>query len=165
LRDSMSTSVRLLSVLPAELPTAIERLQLEARDQKRTLAALQGDLARYRADEYAAASEEVSLKSKGTDAGRCRLVARAIDGDAASLKTLAAAIVTKPGFVVVLVSTSTPAFIVVARSSGVELSSQLLVTQLIAEFGGKGGGRSELSQAGGLFGHTALILNAAISKL
>ncbi len=46
LRDAMTASVRLLSVLPVELPAAIERLQADARDQKR---AMDGAAARPRA--------------------------------------------------------------------------------------------------------------------
>ena len=141
LRDAMSASVRLLSVLPMELPHAIERLQADAKDQKRALIGLQNDLARYRAEELAASAEEI---------GACRLVARAIDADANGLKSLAAAITAKPGYLVVLVSTSTPTTVVIARSSDVQTSAQQLLQGLIAEFGGRGGGRAEMSQGGGL---------------
>ena len=67
LRDAMTASVRLLSVLPEELPAAIERLQADAKEQKRSMVALQGDLARYRAEELAAGAEEVRL----ADSYRC----------------------------------------------------------------------------------------------
>ena len=142
LRDAMGASVRLLSVLPDELPAGIERLQVEAKEQKRSMIALQGDLARYRADEMAAGAEDV--------AGGCRLVARAIDADANGLKALASAIVEKPGYLVVLVSASTPALVVIARSGNVTISAQQLLAKLMAEFGGRGGGRPEMAQGGGL---------------
>jgi len=77
MRDTMAASVRLLSVLPEELPAAIERMQLEAKEQKRATMALQIDLARYRAAEIAASAE-------ATPAGK--LVTRAVDGDANLLK-------------------------------------------------------------------------------
>ena len=48
-RDVVAASVRLLSVLPDELPAAIERMQGEAKDQKRAAAAAQNELARFRA--------------------------------------------------------------------------------------------------------------------
>ena len=151
LRDSMSASVRLLSVLPAELPGAIERLQADARDQKRAMVALQAELARYQADALAANAEEVELKAgPGGVAERCRLVMRAVDADANGLKSLATAIVARPRFLVVLVSTSTPALVVIARSGDVPTSAQQLLSSLIAQFGGRGGGRPELSQGGGL---------------
>ena len=174
LRDAMTASVRLLSVLPGELPAAIERLQADAREQKRSMVALQGDLARYHAEELAAGAEEVRLKPpfdvaqggpealEGPDATvTCRLVARAIDADANGLKVLAAAIAAKPGYLVVLVSSSTPALAVVARSANVGISAQQLLTALIAQFGGRGGGKPELAQGGGLTASPDGILNAA----
>src|SRR5262249_17477428 len=105
LRDASAASGPLLSALPGELPASIERLQADAKDLKRAMIALQNDLARYRAGEIAASAEKVRLKP---DAREVLLIARAIDGDANVLKSLAAAITSEPGFVVVLVSTSSP---------------------------------------------------------
>jgi alanyl-tRNA synthetase len=150
LRDTVTASVRLLSVLPAELPAAIERLQADAKEQKRALEGLQRDLAGYRADELAAGAEETATG---------RLVARAVDADANGLKALATAIVAKPGFVVVLISSSTPALAVIARSADVNVSSQKLLASLIAEFGGRGGGRPEMAQGGGLAASADAILS------
>jgi alanyl-tRNA synthetase len=147
LRDSIAASVRLLSVLPGELPDAIERLQGEARDQKRSMIALQNELARFHAEELAAQAADLEPKNDGSPR---RLVMHAVDADANALKSLAAAIVAKPGFLVVLVSRSTPLLVVVARSADVTVSAQQVLSQLIAAFGGRGGGRSELAQAGGL---------------
>ena len=158
LRDAMTASVRLLSVLPGELPAAIERLQADVKEQKRSMVALQGDLARYHAEELAAGAEEVRLKPDTTVT--CRLVARAIDADANGLKVLAAAIAAKPGYLVVLVSSSTPALAVVARSANVGISAQQLLTALIAQFGGRGGGKPELAQGGGLAASADAILAA-----
>jgi alanyl-tRNA synthetase len=151
LRDAMTASVRLLSVLPVELPAAIERLQADAKEQKRAMDGLQRDLAAYRADELAAGAEETAT---------CRLVARAVDTDANGLKALATAIVAKPGFLVALVSSSTPALAVIARSADVTVSSQKLLASLIGQFGGRGGGRPELAQGGGLAAPADAILAA-----
>jgi alanyl-tRNA synthetase len=159
-RDAMSASVRLLSVLPAELAGAIERLQADARDQKRAMTGLQSELARYRAEELAANAEEITLKSGNADARRCLLVARAQDADANGLKSLAAAITAKPGFLVALVSASTPALVVIARSSDVDVSAQQLLAKLMAQFGGRGGGRPEMSQGGGLSATSNAIIDA-----
>jgi alanyl-tRNA synthetase len=159
LRDAMTASVRLLSVLPGELPAAIERQQADAKEQKRSMVALQNDLARYHAEELAAGAEEVRLKPDATVT--CRLVARAIDADANGLKALATAIAAKPGYLVVLVSSSTPALAVVARSANVGISAQQLLAALIAQFGGRGGGKPELAQGGGLAASPDGILNAA----
>jgi alanyl-tRNA synthetase len=166
LRDAISASVRLLSVLPAELPGAIERLQADARDQKRTITGLQSELATYRADELAANAEEITLKVGSTGAtSRCRLVAQPLDSDANVLKSLAAAIAARPGFLVVLVSTSMPALIVIARSSDVDVSAQQLLAKLMTEFGGRGGGRPEMAQGGGLSGTPEAIFHSVRAHL
>ena len=152
LRDSVAASVRLLSVLPEEIPAAIERLQGEAKDQKRAFSALQTDLARFRADELAQTAETTSPG---------QLVLRSIDGDAASLKSLAMAIASKPGHVVVLVSQSRPLLIVAARSADVSMSAQSVVGEVTKQFGGRGGGKSELAQAGGVDADSDAVLAAA----
>jgi alanyl-tRNA synthetase len=146
LRDAVTASVRQVSVQPEELAGAIERLQSEAKEQKRSVVALQGDLARYRAVELAASGEEVRLKPDTT----CRLVARALDADANGLKAMATAIVAAPGYLVALVSVSQPALVVVARSADVDLSAQQLLAGLVAKFGGRGGGKPDFAQGGGL---------------
>ena len=42
------------------------------------------------------------------------------------------------------------AVVVVARSSDVTVSSHQVLAKLIAQFGGRGGGKGELAQGGGL---------------
>lgn len=152
LRDTVGATVRRLSVLPEEVPAAIERLQAESKEQQRSLVALQIELARFRADELAASAEV-------TSAGR--LVLRARDADANGLKALASAIVAKPGYLVVLVSTTRPTLVVVARSSDVAASAQQIVASLTAAFGGRGGGRPEMAQCGGLDASAEAVLDAA----
>jgi alanyl-tRNA synthetase len=154
-RDTLSAAMGLLSVAADEVPGAIERLLADARDQKRAGTALQMELARYRAAELAASAEV-------TDRGR--LVVRAIDADANGLKSLAAAIVAidaSPGYVVVLASTSTPALVVVARSAGVDVKANDVLAALTSKFGGRGGGKPDLAQGGGLTGSSQEILDAA----
>jgi len=151
-RDTLAGAVRLLSVLPGDLPGAIERLMAEAREQQRVLTALRQDLASYRAREMADAAEPGAVG---------RLVLRAVDGDANVLRSLASAIVSRPGFVVVLVSSVRPALVVVARSADSSLSANDVIKGLTAEFGGRGGGKPELAQAGGLDGSPDDILAAA----
>jgi alanyl-tRNA synthetase len=156
LRDAAGASVRLLSVLPEELPGSIERLQAELKEQKRAHSAQQQELARYRADELAAAAESLPA---------AQLVARAIDADANTLKAMAASIASRPGFVVALLSASTPTLAVIARSDGVNVSAQQVMTALIARFGGRGGGRPELAQGGGLVGSADAIVAAVREML
>ena len=154
MRDALGGAVRLLSVLPEELPGAIERLQNDARDRQRALTALQQDLAGYRASELAATAE---LTAAG------HLVLRSADTDANGLKALASAIVSRPGFLVVLVGTARPALVVVARSKDGSAAANQVVAALTAKFGGRGGGKPDLAQGGGLDGEPDEILAAARS--
>jgi alanyl-tRNA synthetase len=152
MRDALAGSVRLLSVVPHDLPGAIEKLQSESRDRQRTLTSLQQELARYRADDLAASAEQLP---------NGRLVARVLDADANGLKSLASAIVANPGYIVILVSDTSPALAVVARSADVPVAAQRVIAELTARFGGRGGGKPDLAQAGGLHADSADILSHA----
>ena len=141
LRDTSAASARLLSVPAGALPEAVERLLADAKDQRRRLAGLQSDLTRYRAEELAAAAEPTALG---------RVVLRALDADAGVLKTLAAAVVSCGGLIVVLASATRPVLVVVARSPDIGVSSNQILARLTARFGGRGGGKPDLAQGGGL---------------
>jgi len=156
LRDSTARSASLLSVQAAELPGAIERLQADAKEQRKAQAALQAELARYRA-------EELVAQARATPRGR--LAAAALDADGGLLKTLASTITSRPGFVAVLVSSGRPALIVVARSSDVDVAANDLLARLVARFGGKGGGKPDLAQGGGLEAESGQILAEASAIL
>jgi alanyl-tRNA synthetase len=152
LRDLVSASSRLLSALPDGIPTSIERLLEEARTQKRTIGALQSALSQSQAASLAAAAEVHPFG---------RLVLQSIEGDAAALKDLALALVGRPGVAAVIVSTVAPCLVVVARSADLHLSSRDLVASLMQKFGGRGGGRPELAQGGGLAAPPEAILAEA----
>ncbi len=77
------------------------------------------------------------------------------------LKSIASAAAGTPGVSAAVFSTSTPALVVAARSSGVGTDASAVVRALIARFGGKGGGKPELAQGGGLTGDVAAMLAAA----
>jgi alanyl-tRNA synthetase len=156
LRDASAAAGRLLSTSIAELPGAIERLHAETRDQRRALSALQTDLVRYRAEELAA---------EGAPTPRGRLVLRAMDADAGGLKAMASAVVSRPGFIAVLVSAAAPTLIVVARSRDVDMAANHLLSELTAGFGGRGGGTPELAQGGGFDAAAETILDAARRKI
>jgi alanyl-tRNA synthetase len=155
IRTTVTESARLLSIMPAELPAAIERLQAECRDARRTSKDLRTALAAFEAEALAASAERH---------GGLSLVARAMDGwDAHGLKLLASQIAGRPGFVVVLISSPAPSAIVVARSAGLNADSAAILKALTMRFGGKGGGRPELAQGGGLSGAPAEMAEAARS--
>jgi alanyl-tRNA synthetase len=150
-RDTIASGVRLLSVLPEEIPATVERMQGDAREQKRAAAAVQTELAKFRARELADAAESID----GTAA-----VLRAVDADANGLKALATAVAAASHSVVVLVSTTRPALVVAARSSDAAVSAQQIIARLTGKFGGRGGGKPELAQAGGLDASAEEILTA-----
>ena len=107
LRDAVAGSVRALSVLPAELPAAIERLQADGKDQRKQIKDFQSKLAVQEADALADAAD-VAV------GGETRLVAASLAGwDAAGLKAIAARIVERPGYVAILVGEPAPAALVV----------------------------------------------------
>jgi alanyl-tRNA synthetase len=142
LRDAVSGAARQLSVLPAELPGAVERLQSESRDVRRQLRGLTEQLAKYHARDVAMKAELV---------GSVQVVIQAIAGyEANGLKVLAASIVSEGRRLAVLLTAERPALCVVARSADVALDASALLKGLVAQFGGKGGGKPDLAQGGGL---------------
>jgi alanyl-tRNA synthetase len=153
LKNSVSGSVRLLSVLPDELPSAIEKLQAAGRSQQKSQEGLY---------ERLAAHEAASLTSSAEKVGAVNVVASAVSGwDANGLKKLASSIVGKPATVAVLITTESPALIVVSRSQDLALDTGVLLKDLIDRFGGRGGGKGAMAQGGGLAGEPRAILDAA----
>ena len=119
-------------------------MQSEVKELKRTAKDLYSRLATYEADALASRAESI---------GPIRFTFAAIDGsDANSLKQIATAIVTRPGHAAVVLSAPPPAFIVVARSTDVSLDAGAFLKRMLMRFGGKGGGRSDLAQGGGMEG-------------
>jgi alanyl-tRNA synthetase len=143
-RDALAATNRLLSVSPAELAPAIERLQGENKALARAARGFQEQLAGHVAAELVASGERVN--------GRI-LVARAMDGwDAAGLKAIAAGVAKHPGAAAATFSASTPALVVIARAADLAVDASAVLKALVARFGGKGGGKPDLAQGGGLVG-------------
>ncbi|HET9468559.1 MAG TPA: alanyl-tRNA editing protein [Vicinamibacterales bacterium] len=153
LKSSVSGSVRLLSVLPDELPSAIEKLQAAGRTHQKSQEGLYERLAAHEAASLAASAQKI---------GNANVVATAISGwDANGLKKLASSITAKPSMVAVLLTTDSPALIVVARSQDLSLDTGAILKVLIDQFGGRGGGKGAMAQGGGLAGEPSAILEAA----
>ena len=141
-RDVVSGSVRALSVLPGELPAAIERLQEESKELRKQAKGFQEKLAEREGVRLAAAAPEVH---------GVRVVVEALDGwDVAGLKGLAAAATSSARACVVLVTATPPVSIVIACSPTVSLDANVTLQQLTHRFGGRGGGKPGLAQGGGL---------------
>jgi alanyl-tRNA synthetase len=154
LSEAVAGSVRQLSVLPAELPAAIERLQGDAKELRRQIKGYQ---------EQVAASRAAALVAEAVPApGGARAVVTVMEGwDANGLKLIASRAVEQPGIVAVLLSAPTPSAIVVARSGDVATDAGAVLRQIVGRFGGKGGGRPELAQGGGIAAAPADVLEFA----
>ena len=153
LREVVDQSGRALSVGATELAAAIERLQAEGKDLRKQIKDFQGKLASHEADALADAAAPV---------GSARLVSAALPGwDANGLKTIAARIAERPGHAAVLVGGPSASPIVVARAQDVALDSGALLKALVERHGGKGGGRPELAQGGGIIAPSAEVLQSA----
>ena len=157
LRDAVAASVRALSVLPAELPAAIERLQGENKDLNGKLKDVRIRLAGLEADALAGAAVDVgTVKFVGTWRPYF---------DATVLKVIAQGIVQRPGHVAVLIGEMATSPIVVARSPDVAVDAGVLLKQLVQRHGGKGGGRPELAQGGGLTSQWTDVIESAVEIL
>ena len=157
LRDVTTATSRSLSVGVAELPDAVSRMAGELKDQQRRIKQLQEQVTAQMAAELRAAAPTGRLGA--------RVVVRDQPGwDAAAIKCLAAAVVSVPGFVVVLTGEGSPVPVVVARSSDVTFDAGAWIKDATAAMGGRGGGRPEMAQ-GGLAAGTGDILARANETL
>ena len=152
-RDAFTATNRVLSVGAVELAPAIERLQGENKTLGRTVRTLQEQLAVH---------VGADLVARATRAGDRVVVVEALEGwEAAGLKAVAAAVAATPGGCAAVFSSTTPMLVVVARAADVSLDAGAVLKALTAEFGGKGGGKPDMAQGGGLTGDPASILAAA----
>lgn len=151
-RESLAAMQKHLSVPPVEMAAAIERMQEDAKSAQRTLRGFQ---------ERLAAHEATALMAKGIP------VIAVIDGwDAQGIKSIAgAATAANPDAIVVLFTSATPAQVVIARGANAKVDAGALLKQLAAKFGGKGGGKPDLAQGGGLNAGGADLIDAARSLL
>jgi len=157
LRDAVAGSVRVLSVLPQELPSALEKLQADGKGLRKTISGLQAALAVHEADRLLAAAHP------GT--GRRVITEIYEDWDVAGLKTIASSLIARDPVAVALVAGGPAATVVVASAPSLGLDAGAVVKRLTDRFGGRGGGRPDMAQAGGLAGHTAEIAVAARALL
>ena len=94
------------------------------------------------------------------------MIATVVEGwDAAGLKTIASGLAAYGNVAAALVSATSPASVVIARSPDVRIDGGGLLRELLAAFGGRGGGKPELAQGGGLNGSPVDIVNAARGML
>ena len=157
-RDAMTATQRHLSVAPEEMAAAIERMQADAKTQQKIVRGMQEKLA---------TQEAQGLIAKGTRAGARLVIAEAIEGwDAPGLKAMAvAAAALDPAAAIALFTTTTPALVVIAKGSNGGIDAGAVLKELVAKFGGKGGGKPDLAQGGGLSGTSPELLASARALL
>ena len=90
---------------------------------------------------------------------------RVVEGDMTWLKLLAAAFTARPGRIAVLVSKELPAGVVVAASPDTGVAANTVLAGLTASFGGRGGGKADLAQGGGLAADPETIVEKARSAI
>ena len=157
LRDTVRDSSGLLSIAAGELPQAIERLQGEGKELRRRLKDVGARLAVFEAEALAAKAETVA---------GFRMIVEALAADASTLKTMAQTIASSPGHVAVLVTSASPVSIVVAKSADVSaVDAAGVLKAMLGRFGGKGGGRPEMAQGGGLDAPAEIVVAAARALL
>ncbi len=143
-RDAVTGAVRTLSVLPHELPDGIGRLQVQVKDAEKRIRDLQLELAGHAGAALATTAETIG--------GRACVVA-VVDGyDASTLKPLVSAACSHGAAVAVVFTREQPALVACARSASDTFDCGALVKTLCLRFGGRGGGRPESAQGGGLDG-------------
>jgi alanyl-tRNA synthetase len=156
-RDALAATGRVLSVSPEELAPAIERLQHEQRQMQKQMRGLQEQLAVFEAEALAASAERAPDRA---------VVVRVMPGlDATALKAHAAALAAREGLAAALFSAESPVLVVVARHPSVPVDAGAVVKALIAAFGGRGGGRPDLAQGGGLTAAPDALVAAARALL
>jgi alanyl-tRNA synthetase len=152
-RDVVAGCIHGVSVVPEELPGAIERMQAENKDLRKTIRTQQEQLAKY---------EAIALADRALQVGERLLVVESVpQADATVLKALATSIASRAGYDAALFSADAPCLVVVARSPGGAMDAGVVLRRLVERFGGKGGGRADLAQGGGLAGDRAEILDEA----
>ncbi|WP_239491561.1 DHHA1 domain-containing protein [Luteitalea sp. TBR-22] len=139
LRDAVDASARALSVAATDVPDAIAKLRDDLKQEQRR--------ARELADRLVTL-EAASLEARVDPAGV--LVAHLPDADAQGVRQAASQLVSTPGRLVALLGGPSPHALVIARSADREADAGALVRQVCAAHGGKGGGRPDLAQAGGV---------------
>ena len=150
LRDAVAASTRVLSVLPEDLPDALRRLQDDAKEQRKLATALRATLAGYEAEAWLEQAQPL---------GPFKVIVRTMAGaDVNGLKTMASALAGTAGTAVVLLTETAPFQVVVARAADVPLDAGAVLRTLAGQYGGKGGGKPDLAQGGGLTGDVRQVL-------
>jgi alanyl-tRNA synthetase len=138
----ITTIAGIFTTDPSQTPVLVERNLAQVKELQRRLDELTAQLLSYEADSLLAAARPLN---------GARLVTLASDDlDVAGLRTLAGALIAKPGVIALLASTGGGKLSVVfARSQDLSLHVGNLLRNTLQQFGGSGGGRADFAQGGG----------------
>jgi alanyl-tRNA synthetase len=141
LRDLVAAVSKKLSAGPEDFGASIDRLRADFSAMKKAGAVRDRELAGYRAAALAASAVPVP-------AGH--LVSAVVESDAEEAKALASAIAARDAYIAVIVTSAQPVLVAVACAPSAGVAANEILSGLTAAFGGRGGGRRDLAQAGGL---------------
>ena len=157
LRDTVRDSSGLLSIAAGELPQAIERLQGEGKELRRRSRTPTRGWRPSKPRPWQRPPRKPAVC--GWSSARWPIATPNV------LKLMAQTVAAKPGHVAVLLSQNLALSIVVARSADAPVDAARLLKTLIGRFGGKGGGRPEMAQGGGLDASAESVVAAARALL
>lgn len=134
-----------------DLEAALEKVQSDAADTWKQLAAAEKKLAEYVGRDLAA---------------RGKVVVEVFEGKGLEyLRALATAVVAQPGKVAILGGTGATSSVVVARSADLSIDLRPLFKDVLAPIQGKGGGSAHFVQGGGPGADVRAALKAAEEKI
>jgi len=136
-----------ISVAPFETARAVRALWDEYQKARKRIEELESELLDYEAARFPLTDGIATATFKG----------RGIE----KLKMLAVKICTRPGTVALLADEGDQLRVVFARSADATVDVAALLKKTLGRFGGRGGGRPNLAQGGGLTGSADEILNFA----
>lgn len=142
-----------------ELPEALARWQEQNRALQSELKAARERLASY---------EAAALLAEAPQRAGYRLVARAFARSADEVRLLAQALTAEAGVVALLGAAGERAQLIFARSPDLSLDVQPLLKKALEVLGGRGGGRPNLAQGGGVSADLAQVqaaIEAAVTLL
>ena len=136
-----------ISAPPLESAAAVRNLWEEHQQLRKQIEQLESQLIDYEAAQFPVNNGLAVASFKN----------RAID----KLKMLASRICSRPGTIALLADEGDQLRVVFARSADSKVDVAALLKQTVERFGGRGGGRSNLAQGGGLTGSAAEVLQFA----
>ena len=140
-----------ISAAPFETASAVRALWDEHQRTRKRIEDFESELLDYEAAEFPVSNgvAKATFKNRGIE----------------KLKMLAVKICARPGTVVLLADEGDQLRVVFARSADVAIDVAALLKKTLERFGGRGGGRPNLAQGGGLTGSAEEILNCAHEML